>query len=159
MQRSALFEHIACPFTGLIEFEPHQRKIAHLDEARPRSGVSRGHGRAVGWELVMTEDARVTAAGGEVSIRPLPTGLITVPDRRIKKYPGLTIVSPIMVCAYLVQTPETTVLLDTGIETTQEGIEWYAGFLTVFPNREAVQLAAVEEARQVFLEKVIAPHG
>lgn len=32
-----------------------------------------------------------------------------------------------------------------------------SGILTVFPNREAVQLAAVEEARHLFVEKVIMP--
>jgi AcrR family transcriptional regulator len=32
-----------------------------------------------------------------------------------------------------------------------------SGILTVFPNREAIQLAAVAEARQIYLETVIRP--
>jgi N-acyl homoserine lactone hydrolase len=80
--------------------------------------------------------------GREVSITPLPTGLITIPGRKIDKYPGLTVVSPIVVCAYLIRTPQSTVLLDTGIETNQEGIDWYAP--RVFPIMDQLGLAGID---------------
>lgn len=65
-------------------------------------------------------------SGVELStVIPLPTGLITVPGPQAEKYPGLQVIAPYVVCAYLVQTPDSTLLFDTGINTDQGGIDWY----------------------------------
>ena len=58
-------------------------------------------------------------------IIPLPLGLFSVPGREVAKYPGVVVRAPYVVCAYLVRTPDTTLLFDTGIVGDEDAVARY----------------------------------